>query len=144
MDLVYNRSLMSDELVVFASRPEAEAVSAIWNAIKTAATWEGFIKMMPATEWAAIMESQDNEMPTEGPFEADRLPGYSDGDYPQWLAAKMRDALPRVVREKYGQAFDSVLNGPAMDLQWSDAEAIAEDLRGLGYRVEYRPDLKLA
>lgn len=144
MDLVYNRSSDLDEIVVFAERELAEVVSTIRVALKTARTWGEFAQSLPEGEWAEVLERLEEVPDPAAPFDADEVPGHTDGDYPTWLAARMVDILPGEVVTKYGARIDSVLNGEAIELPWAQAEDIAADLRRLGHRVELRTDLDLS
>ena len=144
MDLVYNRSSDIDDLVVFAERELAEAVSTIRAALRTARTWGEFAQSLPEGEWAEVLERLEEVPDPAAPFDADEVPGHADGDYPTWLGARMVDILPAEVGTKYGARIDSVLNGEAIELPWAQAEDIAADLRRLGHRVELRTDLDLS
>lgn len=144
MDLVYNRSSDLDELVVFAERELAEVVSTIRVALRTARTWGEFAQSLPEGEWAEVLERLEEVPDPAAPFDADEVPGHADGDYPTWLGARMVDIFPAEVVTKYGVRIDSVLNGEAIELPWSQAEDIAADLRRLGHRVELRTDLDLS
>lgn len=124
-------------------RNEAEHVAAIWNALENAETWQEFIRLLPPGEWEEIQDEQDGEIPIEGEFDADEVPGYSDGNYPTWLQARMEEVLPSAVLEKYGERAETTNTGMTVDLNWSDAESIADELRSLGHSVELREDLSL-
>ena len=144
MDLVYNRSSEVDDLVVFAERELAEAVSTIRVALRTARTWGEFAQSLPEGEWAELLERLEEAPDAAAPFDADEVPGHADGDYPTWLAARMVDIIPTDVVTKYGSRFDSVLNGEAVERPWAQADEIAADIRRLGHRVELRTDLDLS
>ena len=137
MEILYNTSEPSQG-VVFAEKERATAVAQIWSALNTAKTWGEFKAKMPVDEFRDMAENQDwgpEEFDEEAPFEKDDVPGFSDGDYPEWLQATMLDWFPEELIEKYGPTVNSVLNGPFLQLPTEKTEEIAADLRLLGYTV---------
>ena len=74
-------------------------------------------------------------------FEPSVVPGFCDGDYPQWLQREMDDLLPREFLEEFGERQNTMLNGSYWHL---DLERLAEILRALkhvGFEIEQREDL---
>ena len=72
------------------------------------------------------------------------VPGYADGDYPEWLRQSQLDWFPPELIAKYGGDVETtMLNGDVLDLPGGQAEQIAEDLRALGHWVE-RTDLEIS
>lgn len=144
MDLVYNRSSETDDLVVFADRRLAETVSAVRKALDQAQTWGEFASMIPDKEWGEILESLEDLPDADSAFDPDDILGHADGDYPTWLTGAMAEFLPDDLVAEYGTSAGSVLNGDAVELPWDKADAIADDLRRRGHQVELRTDLDLA
>jgi hypothetical protein len=140
LDLVYRRVPHKPELVVIASRPRALHVHKIWQAINRAKTWKQFASMLPDGEWLALRDQMEERPRGSDRFNAEMLPGYSDGDYPPWLQTEVAQCLPAIAREEFSLKQDSVLNGPFWEIP-ADIEApLIERLRQLGYSVEQRDD----
>lgn len=140
--------------LVFAPPERALFIDQIHRAIEDSATWGEFRKRMPAGEYQRLYEdiySSDPEVLAEDedareprddePF-SHEVPGYSDGDYPPWLAQQQHRYLPRDVLEEFATEDSSALNGPFWRIDPARTELIVERLRGLGYKVERRDDLK--
>ena len=124
--------------VVFAPRERAEYIAAIYEALHAANTWGEFKTKLPAGEWERWIEQTYDEPPDDDQlFEADDVPGYSDRDYPPWLAQEQLSWFPDELIAKYdGEIGFTTLNGPNLNLPADAAEEIAEDLRQMGHTVE--------
>ena len=48
----------------------------------------------------------------DGDFERAMLPGFEDGDWPDWVEQRVMHCLPVQVWRKYGVLHQSVINGP--------------------------------
>lgn len=148
MDIVYRPGIGSNgvDSVVFAERQRAERVAQISDALENSTTWGEFRRALPAGEWEqrfqAYYDDAEEQPPAdEDPFDAEEIPGYTEGDYPEWLRQVQLEWFPRDLIVKYGGAVGvTVHNGPVLDLPGDKAEQIAADLRALGHTVE-RSDL---
>jgi len=89
---------------------------------------------MCLTNWGTQHDGEDPPNETDA-FEASNIAGAEDGDYPRWLQADMDSWIPRELLLKYGENATSRLNGRYWDIYEGAAEALANDLRALGYTV---------
>lgn len=86
------------------------------------------------------MELEADELDPDEDVEAEQLPGYADGDYPESLQQTMLTWFPVELAVKYGQRYDTVLRGDFLEIPGDSADDAAADLRRLGHTVE-RSDL---
>jgi hypothetical protein len=138
MDIVYRVGGDGYDCVLFAERSTAERVAQTFAALRESTTWGQFRANLPDGEWEDNLQyCFDEDAPADdAPFHRDMVPGYADGDYPEWLRGSAAEWFPRSLIEKYGGSVEtSVLNGDALDLPAGKAEAIAADLRAMGHRV---------
>lgn len=145
MEIVYRVGGDGYCCVLFAERSAAERVAQILGALHESTTWGQFRANLPDGEWEDNLQyCFDEDVPADdAPFHPDMVPGYADGDYPEWLRGSAAEWFPRSLIEKYGGSVESsVLNGDALDLPAHRAEAIAADLRAMGHSVE-RTDLDI-
>ena len=75
------------------------------------------------------------------PFDSEAVPGYYDGDYPDWLQAEMDSCVPEDILEKYADYVGTMLNGAYYDIEMTHEEDICGDLRARGFNVIKREDL---
>ena len=45
-------------------------------------------------------------------FDRADIPGFCDGDWPDWPQQEMLNWVPQAIQKTYGQRVDSTLNGP--------------------------------
>lgn len=138
---------------LFARLETAETLVAIRKALENSSTWGDFRRLMPAAQLAQIeramredAEQNDDalESPQDSdPFEGESVPGYSDGDWPTWIAASMLQELPEAVISAFGTVQTSVLNGEFVEFEARDVPAIKAMLAELGWTTIERPDLRL-
>jgi hypothetical protein len=143
MDIVYRVGGDGFQCALFAERDSAEKVAQILAALRQSTTWGEFRAKLPEGEWEDVLQYCFDEDPPadDARFHRDIVPGYADGDYPEWLRSSALEWFPASLIEKHGGWVDTtVLNGDALELPAGKAEAIAEDLRAMGHRVE-RSDL---
>jgi len=70
---------------IFTSRDRGELITKIWIAIRDSKTFGAFFKAIPTSEakrLKELMRSDDGVPSSKEPFDAMKLPGYADGDYP--------------------------------------------------------------
>jgi hypothetical protein len=152
---LYYREAPHDNYLVFAPPKRALFVDQLRRAIEESRTWGEFRRRMPAGEYQrlykeifstdpdVIAEAEDAREPAdEEPFTSDRVPGFSDGDYPPWLAPEQDSYLPSELLRELATRADTFLNGSFWRLDPKNVALIVERLSVLGYRVERREDLK--
>lgn len=156
MDIVYRVGGDGYSCALFAERSSAEHVAQILTALRRSATWGEFRRNLPDGEWEESLQyciedepgddgryPADSQYADSAPFHRDMVPGYADGDYPEWLRSSTLDWFPPSLIKKYaGMVETSVLNGDALELPAGHADAIADDLRAMGHSVE-RTDLDI-
>ena len=145
MDIVYRVGGDGFQCALFAERESAERVAQILTALRGSTTWGEFRAQLPDGEWEDVLQYcfDEDPPPDDARFHREMVPGYADGDYPEWLRSSVLEWFPPSLIKKYGGFVDtSVLNGDALELPANKAEEIAEDLRAMGHRVE-RTDLKI-
>jgi hypothetical protein len=135
------------EEAVFAPEDVALENHRIHEALETSRTWGDLKDTMPPEAYEELIRSQFDEdgEPRPAPFDifnADKISGYSDGDYPPWLQPMMDQWIPRDLLTKYGSLAASVLNGNYWVIPASNVAGMVEDLRLQGFVVTERPDLK--
>jgi hypothetical protein len=81
-------------------------------------------------------EPEDDE-----PFSCDSLPGFSDGDYPPWLALELEHHLPNVILKRFATREFSFVSGPFYRIDAKHRDAILKALADSGLTQEKREDL---
>jgi hypothetical protein len=153
--ILYFRKAPHDTYLVFVPPERALYVDQLHRAIKESSTWGEFRKRLPAGEYQKLYEDQFSDDPAfieehedarepadNDGFSAECVPGYSDGDYPPWLAAEQGQYLPLEVLKEFSSRADSAINGSFWRLDATQVAAIVERLTNLGYKIEQRNDLK--
>jgi hypothetical protein len=81
-------------------------------------------------------EPEDNE-----PFSSDSLPGFSDGDYPPWLALELCRHLPSAVLKRFATREFSWVSGSFYRIDVKHRDAILKALADSALTLEEREDL---
>lgn len=110
--------------IVFAPPERAILVDQIHRAIGESTTWGEFRKRLPAGEYKKLYgerfsadpeilaEADDAREPADDePFSSECVPGFSDGDYPPWLAAEQDRCLPSSVLKEFATRESSFVSG---------------------------------
>ncbi len=152
--LLYFRESPHDSYLIFTSLERALFVDQVHRAIQESTTWGEFRKGMPAAEYQrlfedifssdpdAIAEDENSREPKdEEPFSSDCVPGFSDGDYPPWLAPERDAYLPSELLETFATREDTFVNGSFWRLDPKNVASIVERLWVLGYQAQRRDDL---
>ena len=150
-DLVYSFTSGGyfPEAVVFAERERVERVARIRKALEESRTWGEFRANLPEGEWEDHFLASFDEPPEElleefgddEPFDADKVPGYSDGNYPPWLAQdQLRWFPPKLIKKYGGEEYETMFDGSSLELPADKIEQIAADLRAMGHTVEHCDD----
>jgi len=111
------------------------------EALQSASTWGEFKELLSSrdyqeivvmlTEWCELEEPFQPD--PEELFESDQIPGYADGDWPEWPAQEMLDWMPEELQQRYGTVKDSIFNGTFLEIKPEQKQAIVADLEALGY-----------
>ena len=144
--LWYRESPANGDLV-FAIPEKATRVDAIHRALKSE-TWGEFRRRLPDDEYVQLAQKMFADaiepMPVpldDDPFDGALIPGYYDGDYPDWLQTQMEWILPKGIVKKYGTRVATRLNGSYFRIGADEGEEVAQALKRLGFKVERRDDL---
>jgi hypothetical protein len=144
LQLVYRPIPHNPEWLVFSSPQRAYHVHCISTAIKTAKTWANFIEQLPAGEWESLSQGMEDEEPdARSPFNAENLPGFSDGDYPPWLQAEMGKYVPATTLEEFGIQENSAINGPYWKVPAENEGPLEKKLIELGFTVSRKDEWKI-
>jgi len=149
-DLVFRES-PHDTCLVFATPERAAAVDRIHRAMEPA-TWGEFRRKMDPEEYARVLQVMftadtdtlddvPREPEDDEPFSWESLPGFSDGDYPPWLALELERHLPNVILKRFATRELSWVNGPFCRIDVKHRDAILKALADSGLSVEEREDL---
>lgn len=119
-EMVDGRLTRSEKLVygtvggdlVFVEHGLAEELCAIHRGFLT---WGDAQRTLSSSRWNAIMSSLDDAEITR-PSDPDRceldvVPGFADGDWPEWPAKLMLDWMPSDIAERYGHREDTTISG---------------------------------
>ncbi len=145
--------------LVFTSLDRALEIDRLHRAIESSATWGEFRERIGAEEYGALFQNafytpgpdspvekdtdeDEREPADDATFSSENVPGYSDGDYPPWLAQEMGRYLPKEILDRYATRGQSSVNGSFYQIEPRHREEIAKDLVKLGYTVEERTDLQ--
>lgn len=140
-EIVYG-TLENEDYLVLIPRERAAELAEIHAAVQTSRSWEEFRSRIPEQEWNELLGVlQENENELSEPFDRDAVPGYADGDWPDWPAQRMLDWVPEPVRARFGRTSDSVLNGPFLELDPKRGDEIAEALQRHGFQVSQDAEL---
>lgn len=140
LDIVYAPS--GTYGILFAERETAEYYGQIARAVRDSETWGQFRDALPENIWEEEFLSNfgDEEPGDDDPFPANEYQyGYNDGQYiGGWPTEDELRWFPKDLIEKYKADEDHT--GPDYELLYfpdgADADAIAEDLRTRGHKVE--------
>jgi len=136
--------------VVFQTVEQAIFDDAVHGALAEAKTWGEFRRLLPEGEWETIeevlLEVADYDLEVdqkhlweldETPFdEKSQLPDYRDDDHAE---QSIDEVVQEVLQEVHGVHEPSI---PFFLYDIDDAEAFADALRLLGYRVEHTQFLR--
>lgn len=156
---------------VLIPRSEALRLVSIHKAISDSETWGEFKQQLRPEDWQYVLSgldyptlaeyrdkerfSSDDEalesyrslplgerMPIDSDqFKADWLPGFTDGDWPEWPAQQALNWVPREVQRRFGKTNSSVLNGPFLELDPGRAPEIIAAMEQFGYICDRNDEL---
>lgn len=101
------------------------------------ATWGAARNDLKSSRWEEIVEKYADfeiDIPSDDEaFDLDDIPGFADGDWPEWPAQLMLEFVPGSIAEKYGRKVDSVLNGQFLEFDAADEEVIVAEMNAAGF-----------
>ena len=145
---IFYRISPANEGLVFATTDDAFRNHAIRTALEASKTWGEFRHAVGEEEYQALLSKMSMHISepivipnNEDPFDRDRIPGYGDGDYPEWLQTQMEHFLPADILAKFGEPVATMLNGDYIHIDPSSEKRFVLALRKRGYEVHRRDDL---
>ena len=69
------------------------------------------------------------------------IPGYCDGDYPDWLQAQADQFVPTDLLETYGEEVTTTLNGSYWRIPAENIDELLIALKWRKYELTEKPDL---
>lgn len=120
--------------VVFIDRDLAEELARLRAGF---GTWGDARAALPGPRWQEIidrLEGAEIDVPApEQPFDLDLIPGYVDGDWPEWPAQQMFEWMPPELIARFGRSTASVLNGDFLEIDPLQGPALAASLEETGW-----------
>jgi hypothetical protein len=145
---IFYRVSPANEGLVFAFANDAFRNHAIRTALEASKTWGEFRHSVGEQEYQAILNKMSLHISgpvivpnNEDSFNRYRIPGYGDGDYPEWLQTQMEQFLPADIVAKFGEPVATRLNGDYIHIDPSCEKRFVLALRKRGYEVHRRDDL---
>lgn len=100
-------------------------------------TWGQARAGLSVSRWGQMVERlEGGELPVPGddePFDLDYIPGYADGDWPEWPAQLMLDWTPQEIISAHGTREDSVLNGEFASIDPAREADVVAALQNAGW-----------
>jgi len=145
--------------IVLADERTALHHDAISTALNEARTW-GEFRALLSGEWDGVEdlltgqdgypeelakeaeENPDDEYDIlrwdldDTPFNVESIPGFSDGDYPDWIQQDMDAIVPESLLKRFGEYQSSVHNGDFWFIDQIHLDLLLKYLLALGYQVE--------
>ena len=141
MEVVYGSP---DEDLIFIPKELAKRLASIHTAVQSADTWGDLKARLPEAIYDEIINLLEEcyEDTDEGPdlppqatdaFDAEDIPGFADGDWPEWPAQEMLSWVPKDAQQRFGKVSPSVLNGDFLEFDTAKTQAIVKALEQYGY-----------
>ena len=132
--------IYADDYVVILEEAKARELEQVWRALDTARTWADVKEIMPEAYFRNLWETLEDRA-EEGDslpelsdaFDPVAVPGFADGDWPDWPAASMLDWMPATIRQRYGQRAETALNGDFLEIAPEHIVPVMQELSELGY-----------
>lgn len=122
-----------EDAAVFGFTELVEDLGRLRTAIEDATTWGEFRRQVSAERVREIEQRTQDSPPDETPFDGDTLPGYGEGDWPEWLHQDMLEWMPKDLASGFGTVSDSLLNGRFLAIDPDDGEDLARELDARGF-----------
>lgn len=120
--------------LVFVEKRLAEDLMLLRTGV---ATWGAARNNLKPSRWEEIVEMYADfeiDIPSDDDaFDLDGIPGFADGDWPEWPAQLMLEIVPSSISEKYGRKVDSVFNGQFLEFDAADEENIVAEMNAAGF-----------
>lgn len=138
-DIVYGE--LAGNLVLIR-RAQAEELAATRRAVQDSTTWGDLRERLPEPRRAQIAEAFDGEdPPADDVALADvAVPGWDDGDWPEWPAQLMLDWVPESVRA-LGAEGETRLSGEYLELLPGRVDEVVAAMEAAGYSMERDDEL---
>jgi hypothetical protein len=133
MNVIYGEL---DGGLIFLLEPDAEGLVAVRRAIHGSRTWGEFFDALPdayRSEVRDILADDDIEIRNDDAFHPDEIPGYPDGDWPQWPAARMLEWMPEEIANEFGEHVGSAITGDSLQIAAHKEEDVVRALNAAGY-----------
>lgn len=125
--------------VVIVNRSEAEDIYSALQAIRNSANWTDFRRNCPRKYVDQIHENLINEgkhLPDGSLlFSSDQIP-HLDYEWPQLASGLFGEGIPETIVARYGEPYDTVLDGLFIHFNPEDLVKIRGALSRLGYSFE--------
>ena len=134
-ELVYGIPYNGADVLVVIPERRAVDLTDLRSALEGATTWDEFMRQAPphrVQEVLALFDEDESAPRGDDAFHRDDLPGYSDGDWPEWPAQCMLDWLPADAR-CLGAVDESVINGSYLRIPLGAENELVAALNGLGF-----------
>jgi hypothetical protein len=128
-NLVFQLYSGSDGLLIPLS--EWERTRKIQDAMGSAKTWADFQNALPEGEWEALGLIVD----PEDAFDPTQLPGYMDGEYPNWFGPAESLDLPEEFVKEFGNTATSFVSGIWIDYPLERLPEMKVNLRRYGFEI---------
>ena len=130
-DLVYG---VNAGHLIFVERQLAEDLVLLRTGL---ATWGAARSELRPSRWDEMVElfgDYEKGMPSDDEaFDLEAIPGFADGDWPEWPAQLMLKLVPGSIVAKYGRKVDSVLNGEFLEFDAADEDIIVSEMKDAGF-----------
>ena len=97
------------ETLVFIPAERAQQLAAIHKAIGQAKTWGEFRQRISTEDWdelARCFDEYDKTPQLGDAFNAEDVPGFTDGDWPDWPEQEMMSWLPPEAVARFGHSIN--------------------------------------
>lgn len=138
--------------LVFIPKEEALEMARLHEALQTATTWGQFRSRAPEDGYRDALErlteneekekGEEMEEPNpEARFDAERIGGFGDGDWPGWPAQQMEYWVPDEVQDRFGSMKPTAISGDFLDLPPENEAEIVAAMERHGYKCLKDEDL---
>lgn len=116
---------------LFLTLPAWKHLNNIHKAIEFSQTWGQFQDGLPPGEWESLGLIVDPDYA----FDPEMLPGFSAGDYPDWLGAAAGTGIPQEFIDEFGKKAASMVSGTWVEYPQHLLPEMKASLRDLGFEV---------
>nr|WP_314144387.1 hypothetical protein [uncultured Rhodococcus sp.] len=120
--------------MIFIERSLAHELVLLRTGVPTWGTARTMLKPSRWNEITEILADAEIDLPQDDQvFALDDIPGYVDGDWPEWPAQLMLKLVPSAIADRYGNKVDSVFNGTFLEFDAADEEKIVAEMNATGF-----------